>query len=72
MRFVFPVSSLREKNEKRKNTFFSVNTKNISSHVLKISEISRVLRTREFTDLFISFDEIYLAFTEKNISFISK
>ena len=45
------------------NFLFSVNTKNISSHVLKISEISFVLRTREFTDVFLSFDEIYLVIT---------
>ena len=46
---------------------FSVNTKNISSHVLKISENSLALRTGEFTDIFITFDEIYLVFTSKNI-----
>ena len=34
--------------KKRKLTFFFVNTKNISSHVLKISDISLLLRTREF------------------------
>ena len=28
------------------------------SHVLKMSENSLVLRTREFTDIFITFDEI--------------
>ena len=50
---------------KRKFTFFSVNTKNISSHVLKISAISLVLRTREISDIFNTFDEIYLVFTEK-------
>ena len=32
--------------------FFEVNTKYISSHVLKISVISRVLRTREIVDVF--------------------
>ena len=36
-----------------------------SSHVLKISEISLVLCTSEFTDIFITFDEIYLVFTSK-------
>ena len=56
---------LPEKKIKRKFTFFSVNTKIISSHVLKISENSLVLRTREFTDIFITFDEIYLVFTSK-------
>ena len=45
--------------------FYSVNTKYISSHVLRISEISFVLRTCEFTDIFITFDEIYLVFTSK-------
>ena len=45
--------------------FFSVNTKKFSSHVLKISENSLVLRTREFTDIFITFDEIYLVVTSK-------
>ena len=32
--------------------FFEVNTKYISSNILKISVISRVLRTREITDFF--------------------
>ena len=50
---------------KKKIYFFSVNTENISSHVLKISAISLVLRTREFSDIFNTFDEIYLVFTEK-------
>ena len=55
-----------EKHEiKRKFTFFSVNTKNISSHVLKISLISLVLYTRENADIFETFDEIYLVFTSK-------
>ena len=45
--------------------FFSVNTKNISSHVLKISSISLVLRTRENAGIFNTFDEIYLIFTSK-------
>ena len=45
---------------KRKFTlfFFSANTKNISSHVLKISSIIHVLRTRENADIFNTFDEI--------------
>ena len=50
------------KNEK-KIYFFSVNTKNISSHVLKISAISR--SSREIADIFNTFDEIYLVFTSK-------
>ena len=53
-----------EKN-KKKIYFFSVNTNNISSHVLKISAISLVLRTREIDDIFNTFDEIYLVFTSK-------
>ena len=51
---------------KKKIYFFSVNTKNISSNVLKISAISLVLRTREISDIFNTFDEIYLVFTEKS------
>ena len=31
--------------------------------IVLISENSLVLRTREFTDIFITFDEIYLVFT---------
>ena len=50
---------------KRKFTFFLVNTKNISFHVLKISAISLVLRTREIADIFNTLDEIYLVFTSK-------
>ena len=49
---------------KKKIYIFSVNTKIISSHVLKIT-ISLVLRTREITDIFNTFDEIYLVFTSK-------
>ena len=56
--------SLKQKN-KKKIYFFSVNTNNISSHVLQISAISLVLRTREITDIFNTFDEIYLVFTSK-------
>ena len=56
--------SLYGKN-KKKVYFFSVNNKNISSHVLKISAISLVLRTREISDIFNTFDEIYLVFTSK-------
>ena len=36
--------------------------------MLKISEISLVLRTREFTDIVITFDEIYLVITSKKRS----
>ena len=34
--------------------------------MLKISAISLVLRTREITDIFNAFDEIYLVFTLKS------
>ena len=57
---VFPLNG----KNKKKIYFFSVNTKNISS-VLKISAIALVLHTREITDIFNTFDEIYLAFTKK-------
>ena len=50
---------------KKKIYFLSVNTKNISSNVLKISAISLVLRTCEIADIFNTFDEIYLVFTSK-------
>ena len=45
--------------------FFEVNTKYISSNVLKISEISRVRSTSEIADIFNTWDEIFLLFTEK-------
>ena len=45
--------------------FCSVNVKNISSHNLRISEILLVLRTREFTDIFITVDEICFEFTSQ-------
>ena len=51
---------------KKKIYFFSVNTKNISSHVLKISAITLVLHTREISYIFNTFDEIYLVFTQKS------
>ena len=54
-----------EGKNKKENLLFLVDTKNISSQLLKISEISLVLHTREFTDIFITFDEIYLIFTSK-------
>ena len=46
--------------------FFEVNTKYISSSVLKTSEFSRVRSTSENSDVFNSQDEIYLEFTEKS------
>ena len=44
--------------KKKKIYFFLVNTKNISSPVLKISAISLVLYS-EITDIFNTFDEVY-------------
>ena len=58
---VFPLNG----KNKKKIYLFSVYFKNISSHVLKISAISLVLRTREITDIFYTFDEIYLVFISK-------
>ena len=47
--------------------FFEVNTKYISSNVLKIhvSAISQVRSTSEIADIFNTCDEIFLVFTEK-------
>ena len=45
--------------------FFEVNTKYISSNVLKISVISRVRSTSDIADIFKTWDEICLVFTEK-------
>ena len=50
--------------------FFEVNTKYISSNVLKISAISRVRSTSEIADIFNTFDEIFLVFTEKKVNFL--
>ena len=41
---------------------FSVNTKKRLSLVLKVSAILLVLRTHEITDIFNTFNEIYLVF----------
>ena len=46
--------------------FFEVNTKYISSNVLKISVISRVRSTSEIADIFYTRDGIFLVFTEKS------
>ena len=59
--YIFPLNG----KNKKKIYFFSVNTKNISSHVLKILAISLVLRTHEISNIFNTFDEIYLVFTSK-------
>ena len=45
--------------------FFEVNTKYISSNVLKISVNSRVRSTSEIADIFRTWDEIFLVFIEK-------
>ena len=50
--------------------FFEVNTKYISSNALKISVISRVRSTSEIADIFNTWDEIYLVFTEKKVNFL--
>ena len=50
---------------KKTITFFLVNTKASSSNVLQTSVILFVLLTREITDIFNTFDEIYLVFTSK-------
>ena len=57
--------SPKQKKIKKKIYFFSVITKNISSRVLKISAISFVLRTRDITDIFNTFDEMLLVFTSE-------
>ena len=46
---------------------FEVNTKYISSNVLKISVISRVRRKNKIADICNTFDELFLVFTEKNV-----
>ena len=46
--------------------FFQVNTKYISSSVLKTSEFSGVRSTSENSDVFNSRDEIYLVFIKKS------
>ena len=49
---------------------FKVNTKYISSNVLKISVISRVRSTSEIAYIFNTRDEIFLVFTEKKYFFL--
>ena len=51
------------KKYKTKNLLFSVNTKYIASSVLKTSEFSLLLRTRENSDAFNTLNAIYLVFT---------
>ena len=45
---------------------FEVNTKYVSSNVLKISVISRVRSPSVNTDIFNTFDEIFLVYTENS------
>ena len=47
--------------------FFEVNTKYISSNVLKISVISRVRSTSKITDICKTFDKLAFVFTKKNV-----
>ena len=47
-----------------------MNTKYISSNVMKISEISRVRSTSEIADIFNTCDDIFLVFTEKKVNFL--
>ena len=50
--------------------FFEVNTKYISSNVLKISEISRVRSTSEIADIFNTWDEIFFGIYRKKVNFL--
>ena len=49
--------------------FFVVNTKYISLNVLKMSVISRAGSMSEIADIFNTFNEILLIFTDKEIFF---
>ena len=51
-------------------SFFEVNTKYISSSVLKTSKFSQVCSMSENFDVFNSRDDRYLVFTEKGDFFI--
>ena len=53
---------------KRKFTFFSENTKFISSRELKTSEFTLVLRTRENSDIFNTLDEIRIWHSPKKVN----
>ena len=50
----------------KRKFIFLVNTKYISSHELKTSKFSFVLRTHENSDVFNTLAEIYLVFTLKS------
>ena len=47
-----------------------MNTKNISSRVLKTSEFSLVLCTHENSDVFNTLDEIFFVFIEKKVNIL--
>ena len=47
-----------------------MNTKYISSNVLKISVILRVRRTSEISDIFNTFDEIFVGIYRKKVNFL--
>ena len=65
----YAILGLQRKNKKKKTLyFFSVNTKSFTSHILKISTISLLLRTRELIDIFRTFDQIYLVFISKEVN----
>ena len=68
--FLTKLSSLEQEptfngKNKKKIYLFPINTKNLSSHIFNISAISLVLHTREITDIFNTFYEIYLIFTSE-------
>ena len=56
---------LTKKKKKKEIYFFDVNTKYISSPLLKLSAISLALRTREITDISNTFNERYLVIASK-------
>ena len=49
---------------------FEVNTKYTSSNVMKISVNSQVRSKSELSDIFNTWDEIVLIFTEKKVNFL--
>ena len=67
MQFVFSYFSSYTEKIIRAFTFYflGVNTRYISSDVLKISVISRVRSTSKIADIFNTFNEIYLVFAPK-------
>ena len=58
-----------EKREIEDIYFFEMNTKYISSNVLKISVISRVRSTSELADIFNTRDEIFFGIYRKKSKF---